>query len=206
MYCSSCGREYRPDYTECADCHVPLVEQLSDNMPRRRAVPRFPTIPKLPDNRPLLLKVMPYLAFILAGELVLVLVCGLFDIGTFTRDGKIVSSREFLSQAALPLSALVLIFFAVSFAFWREAQWSRHLLIGCLLLAAIWQLWSGDGRTELGLALFTLDLAIPSGLVYFVFACWYLYAKSNVRAYYRNLKTNSGAEVQPPNTGPQADA
>src|SRR3954453_18363769 len=136
MYCSSCGREYRPGYTECAHFHVPLVEQLPDNMPRRRAVPRFPTIPKLPDNRPLLLKVVPYLAFILAVELILALVCGLFGVGTFTRAGKIISSR----------------------------------------------------------------------VVYFVFACWYLYAKPNVRAYYRNLNTNSGAEVQPPNTGPQTDS
>ncbi|HTS32228.1 MAG TPA: DUF2007 domain-containing protein [Bryobacteraceae bacterium] len=28
MYCPECEVEYRPGFTECADCHVPLVEQL----------------------------------------------------------------------------------------------------------------------------------------------------------------------------------
>lgn len=28
MYCPECGVEYRAGFTECADCHVGLVEQL----------------------------------------------------------------------------------------------------------------------------------------------------------------------------------
>src|SRR5260221_5463788 len=27
MICPSCGDEYRPGFTECAECHVPLVAQ-----------------------------------------------------------------------------------------------------------------------------------------------------------------------------------
>jgi hypothetical protein len=209
MYCPSCGSEYRPGYTECADCEVPLVEHLPDNVPLRRLVPRFPTIPRPPDNRPLLLKVIPYLTFIVGGEAILGLLMGLCDVGTFEKAGKIISGREFLSQAALPLSAMVVVSFAISFVFWREVLWSRHLLIACLLLLTIGQLWSGDVGTELGLGPFTFDLSIPSGLVVFAFACWYLYAKQSVRAYYHGLKAASGADAvygPPPNTGPQADA
>jgi len=148
--------------------------------------------PKLPDSRPLLLKLVPYLAFIQIGGTILVLVLGLLDVGTFKIGGRVVSSREFLFQAGLPLGALALVSVAVFFVFLREAQWSRHLLIGYLLLGTICQLWVGENRTTLGLGL-TVDLPVPSGLVLFAFACWYLYAKPNVRAYYRNLKTESGA-------------
>ena len=28
MFCPRCGAEYRPGFTECADCHVPLVDRL----------------------------------------------------------------------------------------------------------------------------------------------------------------------------------
>jgi hypothetical protein len=183
------------------------VEQLPKDLPRRRRVPRFPTIPKPPDNRPLLIKVVPYLAFIIGGEAILGLLVGILDVGTFTRVGRVISGREFVSQAALPLSALILVSFTIAFAFWRETLWSRHLLIACL---AVEQLWSGFGGTKLlEFGPFTLDIGIPSGIVFLAFACWYLYGKANVRAYYQDLKTNYGSDAiegQPPNTGPQADA
>jgi hypothetical protein len=207
MYCPSCGSEYRPGYTECADCKVPLVEHSLDDVPRRRLVPRFPTIPQPLDNRPLLIKVLPYLAFISGGVAILALLAGLFDAGTFTKAGKIISGREFLSQAALPLSVLALASFAVAFAFLRETLWSRHLLIACLVIE---QMWLGFGGRELfELGPFTLDVGIPSGIVFLAFACWYLYGKASVRAYYQNLKADLGAgagDGQPPNAGPQADA
>jgi hypothetical protein len=28
MYCPQCGTEYRPGFTQCSDCHVPLVDAL----------------------------------------------------------------------------------------------------------------------------------------------------------------------------------
>jgi hypothetical protein len=143
------------------------------------------------------------------GEAMLGLLIGVFDVGTFTRAGRIISGREFLSQAALPLGALALISFAVAFAFWREVLWSRHLLIACLILVAIGQLWFGYGGTELlEFGPFTLDLGIPSGFVVLAFACWYLYAKASVRTYYQDLKATGGADVvpgQPPGKGPQAN-
>ena len=210
MYCPSCGSEYRPSYTECADCRVPLVDHLPDDVPRRHRIPRFPTIPRLPDNRPLLLRVIPYIAFILGVEAIFWLLLGLCDVGTFTRAGTVISSREFLSQAAIPLSGQALASFAVAFAFWRENLWSRHFLLVCLTLIAIGELWFGYGETELlEFGPFTLDLGIPSGLVVLAFACWYLYVKTGVRTYYQGLKVSSGADPvdeQPPNTGPQADA
>ncbi len=30
MWCPKCGAEYREGFTECADCHIPLVEELGD--------------------------------------------------------------------------------------------------------------------------------------------------------------------------------
>jgi hypothetical protein len=173
-------------------------------------MPRFPTVPKFPDNRPLLLRIVPYLAFILGGEASIGLLMGLCDLGTFTRDGRVISGKEFISHAALPLSTWILVSFGVAFAFWRGSPWSRHLMIACLTLVAIGQLWFGYGGTELlDFGPFTLDLGIPSSLVVLAFSCWYLYAKASVRAYYQELKASSGAynvQGQPPNRGPQADA
>jgi hypothetical protein len=139
----------------------------------------------------MLLKAVPYLALLLGSALTLALVLELLSFGIFTMDGRVVSGREALSQDGLPLGVLALVSFAVFFVFLREAQWSRHFLIGCLFLVAIWQLWLGDRRTKLGLGPFTLDLAVPPALVIFAFACWYLYAKPSVRAYYRNLNADS---------------
>ncbi len=33
MFCPQCKTEYRPGFTECADCRVPLVEQLPPDEP-----------------------------------------------------------------------------------------------------------------------------------------------------------------------------
>jgi hypothetical protein len=191
MYCPSCGSEYREGYTDCPDCKVSLVERLPNDAPQRRREPMFPTIPKPPDDRPFLLKVIPFLAFILGGGALLMLLLGLCDAGTFTSAGRVISSKEFLSQAALPMSGLALVCFAVAFVFWREEPWSRHLLIACLILVASGQLWLGHAGTELlEIGPFTLDLGIPSGLVYLALACWYFYAKTNVRAYYQDLHSH----------------
>lgn len=73
MYCPSCGSEYRLGYQECVDCKVPLVEHLPRNVPVRHRVANFSTIPEPPDNRPLLLKVVPHLAFIVGGVAILCL-------------------------------------------------------------------------------------------------------------------------------------
>lgn len=189
VFCPSCASEYRPGYTACVDCEVPLVEHLT-NAPRRRLVPAFPTIPKLPDNRPLLIKIVPYVAFMIGVEAILGLVVGLLDVGTFTRAERVISGREFLSQAGLPLGALVLVSVAVALAFWKEAPWSRHLLIACITLE---QLWSGFGGTDLlEFGPFTLDVGNPSGVVFLAIVCWYLYGKSNVRTYYQALRVNRG--------------
>src|SRR5690349_24367362 len=99
MYCPSCGSEYREGYTECADCKVPLVERLPFGAKRKGRVPIFPTIPKLPDNRPLLVKIVPFLAFILGGEVVLIVLLALVGVGKFSSAGRAISSREFLAQA-----------------------------------------------------------------------------------------------------------
>lgn len=201
MYCPSCGSEYRLGYQECVDCKVPLVEHLPRNVPGHR-VPKFPTIPKPPDNRPLLLKVVPYLAFIVGGVPILCLLLALFDVGTYTWAGNVISGNEFFSEAALPIGALALVSFAVAFAFWREALWSRDLLIACL---AVEQLWFGTGGTEWLVGPFTFDLGILSGPIVLGFAGWYLYVKPRVRTYYQELRSAAGSAAvhgQPPNSGP----
>lgn len=37
MYCPNCRAEYRPGFTECYDCQVPLVDELPDEVPKTKA-------------------------------------------------------------------------------------------------------------------------------------------------------------------------
>jgi hypothetical protein len=41
MYCPQCGVEYRAGFTECSDCHVPL---LAGTSPPEPAVPSTPLL------------------------------------------------------------------------------------------------------------------------------------------------------------------
>jgi len=36
MFCPQCDVEYRPGFTECADCNVPLVEEAKPANPKER--------------------------------------------------------------------------------------------------------------------------------------------------------------------------
>jgi len=87
---------------------------------------------------------------------------------TFSRDGKVLSGSEVLSQIAL----VALLAVAVALALWRELPWGRPLLFLCLILIAVTEWWSGS----------------PSSALLVPLAWWYLYFKPNVRAYYRDLK------------------
>src|SRR6185295_10322986 len=141
MNCSSCGSENPEGNTECANCKAPLVDRLPDDSPRRRWGALFPAIPdhmRPSYNRPLLLKVVPYVALLWGGAVILVLLLALTDGCTFSIESrfsieeKIVSGKEFLAQVGIPLSLLALGSFAVAYTVLRELPWSRHLLIACL--------------------------------------------------------------------------
>jgi hypothetical protein len=51
MYCPECKVEYRAGFTECADCHIPLVE----NLPAEAEVPSpdLPLVRVLEGNNPI---------------------------------------------------------------------------------------------------------------------------------------------------------
>lgn len=148
-------------------------------------------------NRPLLLKIAPVFLFLWGGAVLIARLAAVSGI-VFTSkiEGKVVASNEgvpAILRIVLAVGAL-----AAGLAILLELPWSRPLMIACLILAAGGQLWSGAWETSpIGLGPFTLDVSFPLTVPALLFGWWYLYGKSNVRAYYRDLKASRGREPVP---------
>jgi hypothetical protein len=135
-------------------------------------------------NRPLLLKIAPVFLFLWGGAVLIARLAAVSGIVFTSRiEGKVVASNE--SVPAILRIVLAVAALAAGLAILLELPWSRPLMIVCLILAAGGQLWSGAWET--------FPLTVPALL----FGCWYLYSKSNVRAYYRDLKASRGREPVP---------
>ena len=52
MYCPQCGIEYRDGFTECADCHVPLLAGTAPEQPGDRFDPALGLVIVLETNDP----------------------------------------------------------------------------------------------------------------------------------------------------------
>ena len=48
MYCPKCRTEYLEDVKECADCHIPLVDELPEETPLERI--KWVALPVLPGE------------------------------------------------------------------------------------------------------------------------------------------------------------
>jgi hypothetical protein len=196
MYCPSCAGEYREGYFECADCKVPLVERLPADAPPRRRLPRFPTIPKQHDDRPALLRSVPILGLLSGIGALLFLLASFCGLGTYTVAGKVVSASEAFSRGAIPACVLAFVSFAVAIVVGKELPWSRPFIMLFLLLVAVGQVWSdGWEPSSFGFVLLTITVNVPSGVLGLLYAGWYLYGKSNVRAYYQSLEAPQRTET-----------
>lgn len=148
-------------------------------------------------NRPLILKIAPVFLFLCGGAVLLARLAAVSGIVfTSTIEGKVVASNEGAPAVLKVVVAAAAL--AAGLAILLELPWSRPLMIACLILAAGDQLWSGAWETSpIGLGPFTVDMNFPLTVPALLFGWWYLYSKSNVRAYYRNLKASRGREPVP---------
>lgn len=186
MHCPSCGGEFREGFSECSDCKVSLVAAAPRDLPAKR-IAMFPTVPKT-DDRPLVVKWIPFFALVHGCWMLLVLMVGL-DIVTI--GGWNVASMDLPATALAALAAL-----AIAAAFWRERPWSRHLFLACFAVSAL-RAGLLSGSLEEIFRFDSYALGLPTGLVGLVLAGWYFYGKDNVRAYYRSLKRDRSEAPNP---------
>jgi len=186
MYCPSCGTEYRDGFSECVDCHVPLVQELPRGFKRRR-IPAFPKIPKT-SNRPFLLVLLGFSLTVTGGLVMLTALMSIF-FKTFGWDGEpgfggAIRASEILVEGVAGLAAL-----SVAYAIWKERAWGRPALVVFVLLTAVFQGWLESANVA----------SLAGSVLSFAFVSWYLYLWPNATDYYRRLRESGDSSGKPPN-------
>jgi hypothetical protein len=118
--------------------------------------------------------VVPFLWFAWFAMFVLL---GWVGTSTYQIGGHLVPRQEFLEQIGAPLLFLGVLSWAISYAFWQERAWGRHLAAAYLVLSTLFYLVPGQADRSL------LGLVVPEALL-----LWYFYAKANVVRYYGELR------------------
>jgi hypothetical protein len=106
-------------------------------------------------------------------------VLGWVGTNTYQIGGQSVPRQEFLEEIGSPLLFLGVLSWAVSYAFWKERAWGRHLAAAYLVVATLPLFYLTPGQADRGL----LGLVVPEALL-----LWYFYAKANVVRYYGELR------------------
>jgi hypothetical protein len=106
-------------------------------------------------------------------------VLGWVGTGTYAIGSQPVPRREFLAEIGSPLLFLGVLSWAVSYAFWKERAWGRHLAAAYLVLATLPLFYLAREQADRSL----LGLVVPEVLL-----LWYFYAKANVVRYYGELR------------------
>lgn len=105
-------------------------------------------------------------------------VLGWVGTSTYQIGSQPVPRQEFLEQIGSPLLFLGALSFTVSYAFWKERAWGRHLAAAYLVLATASAFLLMPEQANRSL----LGIAVPEALL-----LWYFYAKANVVRYYGEL-------------------
>jgi len=139
--------------------------------------------------KPLLL-VLGQWGSLFAGPIfLLMLLLAVFDRGTFTVDGDVVSGPEFLRRAGWIFATVGGLLLAIGIGLWRERSWVRPLMVAYWLAFALFAFVSpgGDGAD--------VALSVVTGVAVAGVAAWYVYGKPNVRAYFDARDPDAGRRV-----------
>jgi hypothetical protein len=181
VLCPSCGdvaEHHRPPVTECVRCHTPLPEPLRLSTERALARELAP--------KPLLLVLGQWLSLIVGSVFLLMLPFAVFDMGTFTIGADAVSGPEFLRRAGWMFALIGGLLLGIGVGLWRERSWVRPLMVGYWLAFVLIAVVSPDDDGQ------SVALSVVMGLAAAGVAAWYVYAKTNVRAYF---ETRAGGDT-----------
>lgn len=181
--CPQCGVAtpfHQPPVASCPHCNADFPGAVTAPAERALAAERTP--------KPFLLQ-LGMLGSLLFGAIVaLLLVLAPFDLGSYSISGEPVSGPEFVRRAGLFVGGTGIIMLAIGFGLWLEREWTRTLMVG------YWGAMAVAGAAGAVTGSFTVDEAaglIVQSLLALAIACWYLYWKANVVAYYRWLERAS---------------
>lgn len=173
VLCPSCGEVtafHRLPVTDCPKCHRLLPDKLRVATTRALAADQAP--------KPALLLLGQIFSLFAAGIILLLLISAPFDVGSYSINGQPVSGPEFLRRAGWLFGVVAVVLGAIGIGLLIERPWSRQLMLAYWLLIPLALLLDDDVTAEelFAMSFFT---ALGAGI-----AWWYLYRKTNVRAYF----------------------
>jgi hypothetical protein len=137
---------------------------------------------------PFAIRILTWFAALASAGMYLSILLALFDIGPHIMGGERVTRTEWLHIAA-PLVAVIGILMAyISYGFGSQKPWSRHVVIAMFALIVLYA--SVLGALNL-IHHAIMSRAIINATVFGGASAWYFYFKSNVAAYFRELKGSS---------------
>ena len=168
--CNAVTEWHRPPVSSCNACQTVYpapVHESAESALRRSLAPK-----------PMLLVIGQFLSAITGVMFLGFLIAAPFDAGTYSISGSQVSGPEFLRRVGIPFGLTGVLLLAIAIGLWRERTWSRPLMMLYWLLLPLLTISAGDadGSSLLG---GLLSAGVCAG-----FAGWYLYGRSNVRAYF----------------------
>jgi len=181
VLCPSCGEVtpfHRPPVTDCPRCHAPLPEQVRAATTRALAVEEAP--------KPMLLMLGQVFSLVGAVIVLGLLATAPFDVGSYTINGDAVSGPEFLRRAGWLFGLQGVLLGAIGVGLLRDAPWPRPLMVLYWVLIPVSFVFYDEINAEVIMS--ACMMLVAAGI-----AWWYLYQKSNVRAYFESRELSSTA-------------
>jgi hypothetical protein len=139
-------------------------------------------------NAPFLIRVFLWFAALASAGMYLSILLALFDIGPHIMGGEPVTRTEWLHIAAPLVAVIGILMTYISYGFASQKPWSRHVVIAMFALIVLYA--SVLGALNL-IHHAIMWRAIINATVFGGASAWYFYFKSNVAAYFRELKGSS---------------